>query len=94
MSEQKVIDTLSSLPAAADVASYTDEQMKQLATHFRIILRSTATYDKEVFAWFNAIGKKKYKQFSDYVIETNDNLGRNAPWRIDADFVVNETRGK
>lgn len=100
MTNQTVIDTLSNngLPPAADVVSYTDKQLKQLAIHFRVNLITKDRgkdrgYDKEVRAWFKAIGTKKYTQFKRYIFDSVRDCKVRPDWMTDADFVLNETKG-
>ena len=102
MTANKTVEILSKeYPSAAEVASYTDEQMKQLAIHWSYILRRAVcsgsdelwkTNRKQCLDWFDSLPKEKYKQFEAYVVSTVSNFNTKPEWAVATEFLLVEIK--
>lgn len=88
----KTLKSNSTLPTAAEVESYTEEQMEQLAIHFGYRLKTgDEAAGKEFLAWRQSLSPDKWAQFGKWVFESVSDCKVEPSWRVKRDFLVNET---
>ena len=102
MTANKTVEILSKeYPSAAEVASYTDEQLLQLTTYWCHKLRKFqneghklefAIASKEFVSWIESLPKEKQYQLNTYIYETGTKLNVKADWAKAADFLLAEIK--